>query len=48
MPTMIDPNWTVVYMLLAFFLGMVGGVRLINFGNYAGSHSNSGNRMPPR
>lgn len=46
LPTLIDPSWAVVCMLLALFLGMVGGVRLITLN--ANHSSSGGNRMPSR
>lgn len=37
---MVDPSWGIVCMLLAFIVGLIGGVRLTT-----NSHSNSSNRM---
>lgn len=40
---MVDPNWAVVCMLLAFVVGLVGGVRLTS--NSGGGGSGGGGRM---
>jgi hypothetical protein len=42
---MVDPSWGIVLMLLAFILGLVGGVRLTITNHYS---SMGGNRMGGR
>ncbi|HEY3993132.1 MAG TPA: hypothetical protein VGM01_09665 [Ktedonobacteraceae bacterium] len=37
---MVDPSWGIVCMLLAFIVGLIGGVRLT-----ANSHSSNNNRI---
>ena len=37
---LVDPSWGIVCMLLAFIIGLVGGVRLTISNHYYGSSNN--------